>query len=120
MSEPGLPPLDPCEKLDVEALLGVVDEVYPIELPDSVAEKLALLTADEVAFLESSDARDFAGDLDDTLEALDEVGEEAVAVRLQRGETVADLHIPAAQLARQLDVVVAGHAHGGPWPVRCG
>lgn len=57
------------------------DEVEdPIELPDSVADKLALLTADDVAFLESSDARDFAGDLDETLEALEERTPEEVKV----------------------------------------
>jgi agmatinase len=44
----------------------------PIELPDSVADKLALLTEEEIAFLESSEARDFAGPLDGTLEALEE------------------------------------------------
>ena len=44
----------------------------PIELPDSVADKLSLLTAEEIAFLESSDARGIAGDLDGTLEALEE------------------------------------------------
>ena len=49
------------------------DEVQdPIELPDDVADKLALLTDEEVAFLESSDARGMAGDLDGTLEALEE------------------------------------------------
>ena len=49
------------------------DEVKePIELPESVADKLALLTEEEIAFLESSDARDMAGDLDGTLEALEE------------------------------------------------
>jgi len=44
----------------------------PIELPDSAAEKLALLTEDEIKFLESSDARSFAGPLKGTLEALEE------------------------------------------------
>ena len=49
------------------------DEVpEPIELPDSVAPKLALLTEEEVEFLESGDARPFAGSLEDTIEALEE------------------------------------------------
>ncbi len=44
----------------------------PIELPDSVADKLALLSEAEVAFLESADARDIAGSLEDTVEELSE------------------------------------------------
>jgi len=49
------------------------DEVpEPIELPDSVAAKLELLTEEEIAFLESGDARPFAGSLDDTVDALEE------------------------------------------------
>jgi agmatinase len=48
------------------------EEQDPIELPESVAEKLSLLTDEEVAFLESSDARPYAGPLEATLEALEE------------------------------------------------
>ena len=44
----------------------------PIELPESVAPKLELLTEEEIVFLESSDARNFAGPLEGTLEALEE------------------------------------------------
>jgi agmatinase len=44
----------------------------PIELPESAAEKLSLLTDEEIAFLESGDARPFAGPLEATLEALEE------------------------------------------------
>jgi arginase len=44
----------------------------PIELPDSVAPKLELLTADEITFLKSGDARTFAGSPKETVEALDE------------------------------------------------
>ena len=47
------------------------EQPEPIELPDSVAEKLALLSEAEIAFLESSDARPMAGPLDETLEALE-------------------------------------------------
>lgn len=43
-----------------------------IELPESVAGKLELLTADDVAFLESGKARAFAGSVEDTVEALEE------------------------------------------------
>ena len=43
----------------------------PIELPDSVAPKLELLTADEIEFLKSGDARQFAGSRKDTVEALE-------------------------------------------------
>ena len=42
-----------------------------IELPDSVAPKLGLLTKDEIEFLKSGDARKFAGSPKDTVEELD-------------------------------------------------
>ena len=48
------------------------EERPPIELPDSVTPKLELLTEEEIAFLKSSDARRFAGSLDETIEALAE------------------------------------------------
>ena len=44
----------------------------PIELPESVAPKLELLSEEDIAFLESGDAREFAGSLEDTVEALEE------------------------------------------------
>jgi agmatinase len=47
------------------------EQPEPIELPDSVAEKLALLSAADIKFLESADARAFAGPLKDTLEGLE-------------------------------------------------
>ena len=50
----------------------------PIELPDNVAPKLELLTEEEIAFLESGDARGFAGSLEDTIEALEERSPEEV------------------------------------------
>lgn len=49
-----------------------VKESPPIELPDSVAPKLELLTAEEIEFLKSGDARRFTGSAEDTVEALDE------------------------------------------------
>lgn len=54
------------------------EESPPIELPDSIAPKLALLTEDEVEFLKSGDARRFAGGPDDTVEALEERSPEEV------------------------------------------
>ena len=42
-----------------------------IELPDSVSLKLELLTDDEIEFLKSGDARQFAGSPKDTVEALE-------------------------------------------------
>ena len=48
------------------------EKAEAIELPDSVAEKLALLTPEEVEFLKSADARAFAGSDEDTVEALNE------------------------------------------------
>ena len=43
-----------------------------IELPEDIAAKIALLSDEEIAFLESGDARMFTGPLDDTVEALGE------------------------------------------------
>ena len=44
----------------------------PIELPESVAPRLSLLSAEEIEFLKSSDARRFAGSPEETVEALEE------------------------------------------------
>jgi len=49
-----------------------IEERPPIELPDSVAGKLALLTDQEIEFLKSGDARRYAGSPDETVEALEE------------------------------------------------
>jgi len=54
------------------------EEAEPIELPDSVAPKLELLTAEEIEFLKSGDARAFAGSDEDTVEALNERSPEEV------------------------------------------
>ncbi|MDX1509583.1 MAG: hypothetical protein R3358_14950, partial [Woeseiaceae bacterium] len=48
-----------------------VEKGEAIELPDEVADKLSLLTPEQVKFLQSGDARPFTGPLKDTLEALD-------------------------------------------------
>ena len=48
-----------------------IEEPPPIELPESVTPKLALLTPEEIAFLKSGDARRFAGSPEDTAEALE-------------------------------------------------
>ena len=55
-----------------------VEEGEPIQLPDSIQPRLALLTAEEREFLESGDAREFTGSLDDTVEALEERSPEEV------------------------------------------
>lgn len=47
-------------------------EEAPIELPDSVAPKLELLTDAEIEFLKSDDARAFAGSAEKTVEALEQ------------------------------------------------
>ena len=44
----------------------------PIELPDSVASKLELLTDEEIEFLKSGDGRRYAGGPDETVAARDE------------------------------------------------
>lgn len=61
-----------------------------IELPEAVAPKLALLTEEEVAFLESGDARRFAGDLDKTVEALEARSPEQVRAWVQAMMSVVD------------------------------
>lgn len=48
------------------------EDPEPIELPESVAEKLSLLSEEEITFLKSGPARDFAGGAKDTVEALGE------------------------------------------------
>jgi len=50
----------------------------PIELPESVAPKLELLTPEEVEFLKSGDARSMAGSAKETIEALEERSPEEV------------------------------------------
>lgn len=49
-----------------------IEKKDPIELPESVAPKLQLLTTEDIEFLESGDARGLAGSEEDTLEALEE------------------------------------------------
>jgi len=49
-----------------------VEIKLPIDLPDSVAPKLEWLTAEEIEFLKSGDARPFTGPAEDTVEALEE------------------------------------------------
>ena len=48
------------------------EEKKSIELPESVAPKLELLSDEEIAFLQSGEARQFSGSLEDTVEALEE------------------------------------------------
>lgn len=48
-----------------------VEKKEAIKLPESVAPKLELLTPEEVAFLESGEARAFAGPLEDTVKELE-------------------------------------------------
>ena len=62
----------------------------PIELPDSVSPKLELLTADEIEFLKSGDARAFAGSAQSTVEALDERTPEEVKAWVNAMQHVVD------------------------------
>ncbi|MDX1569442.1 MAG: agmatinase family protein [Xanthomonadales bacterium] len=55
----------------------------PIELPDSIAPKLELLSEEELAFLQSHKARRWAGGLDDTIEALEQRTPEQVKTWVQ-------------------------------------
>jgi len=60
----------------------------PIELPESVAPKLALLTPEQIEFLKSSDARRFAGSAEDTAEALEKRTPEEVREWVQAMQSV--------------------------------
>ena len=57
---------------------GEEEDGPPIDLPDSVAPKLALLSEEELAFLRSDEARWFAGSPEETAEALEEMSPEEV------------------------------------------
>lgn len=63
-------------------------EQAPIELPDSVAAKLELLTAAEREFLESGSARAFAGSVEDTVESLEQRTPEEVQAWVQAMQSV--------------------------------
>ena len=58
-------------------------ERSPIELPESVASSVSLLSEAELAFLKSSDARRFAGDAKETAEALEARSPEEVRLWVQ-------------------------------------
>ena len=62
----------------------------PIDLPDNVAPKLVLLTAEEIEFLESGSARRFAGSVDETVEALEERTPEEVKSWVNAMQDVAE------------------------------
>jgi agmatinase len=60
----------------------------PIELPESVAPKLALLTLPQIEFLKSSDARAFAASVEDVVEALEKRTPEEVKTWVEAMEGV--------------------------------
>ena len=62
----------------------------PIELPDSVAPKLELLTPEQVEFLSIGDARAFTGPVDETVEALEERTPEEVRAWVEAMQQVVD------------------------------
>jgi len=49
------------------------EDIPPIELPDSVAPKLQLLTPEEIEFLQSGEARVFIGSAEETVDTLEEL-----------------------------------------------
>ncbi len=51
-----------------------------IELPETIAEKLVLLSEEQLTFLRSGDARTFAGDLEKTIEYLEKHSPEEIVV----------------------------------------
>lgn len=66
------------------------EDPTPIELPDSVAPKLELLTPEQVEFLESGDARAFTGPVDEAVEALEERTPEEVRAWVEAMQQVVD------------------------------
>lgn len=64
------------------------EEGESIELPETVASRLELLTEEEIEFLESGDARSFTGPLEDTVEALEERSPEEVKAWVQAMQQV--------------------------------
>jgi hypothetical protein len=65
-----------------------IKEAPPIELPDSVSEKLALLTEEQITFLKSGDARRFAGDPEETVKHLEENTPEHVKAWVEAMQSV--------------------------------
>lgn len=68
------------------------EEEDSIELPDSVAPKLELLTDGEIEFLKSGDARQFAGPPEETVEALEERTPEEVKAWVNAMQHVISQH----------------------------
>lgn len=62
----------------------------PIELPDSVADKLKMLDEDLLSFLKSADARGFAGDRDETIKYLEEHTPEEIKAWVESMKSVVD------------------------------
>jgi agmatinase len=60
----------------------------PIELPEGVAPKLALLTPEQIAFLKGPDARAFAGSAEDVVEALEKRTPEEVKIWVEAMQQV--------------------------------
>lgn len=68
-------------------------EPEPITLPDSVAPKLSMLTPEQVEFLQSGAARGLAGDLDETVEALEERSPEEIKVWVEAIQSMASARV---------------------------
>ena len=62
----------------------------PIELPDSVAPKLEMLTPEQIEFLRSDDARAFTGPAGETVEALEERAAEEVRAWVEAMQQAVD------------------------------
>ena len=66
------------------------EERPPIDLPDSVAPKLELLTPEQIEFLKSGDARAFTGPAEETVEALEERTPEEVKAWVEAMQQVVE------------------------------
>lgn len=64
----------------------------PIELPESVTEKLKLLTTEEIKFLKSGEARAFTGSAADTVEAINKRSPREVKEWINAMQLVVDLN----------------------------
>jgi len=66
------------------------EEKPPLELPDSVAPKLELLTPVQIEFLKSGDARTFTGPAEDAVEALEQRSPEEVKAWVEAMQQVVE------------------------------
>jgi len=66
------------------------EEPPPLKLPDTVTEKLALLSQEQITFLKSGDARRFTGDVEKAVEYLEEHSSEHIKAWVEAMQDVVE------------------------------